>query len=722
MSAAAPVSPVSRVDGGWAQRAGDDARDALADGGEMTRAMPGFRPRPGQQALAASIARAIAERGSLVAEAGTGTGKTFAYLVPLLQAGGKALISTGTRHLQDQLHDRDLPAVRRALGSTVRTALLKGRANYVCRHHLERNLLDGRFPDPSIPVRLRRIRAFAATSETGDRAACPELAEDDPAWAWATSTRENCLGQECPEHRSCFVFEARKRAMQADVVVVNHHLFCADLALRDESVAELLPTADAVVFDEAHQLPDTATAFFGESLSTRQLQDLARDLVRAGLTGAADGADWRALADRVERTVRALRLAFDPSAARMRSVPRSAPVRRASLAQLRSLVALPAALEAVLADLVSISAIVAANAGRSPDLDRCGLRAEELRARALRWRDAIAALQQPATHTDRLAGAPNADVGPDDEPAAAEEYAAPAITWAEIGAQQITLRRTPLSVAGPFERHRAGPPRAWVFVSATLSVGDDFGHFVEALGLRDARCERWDSPFDFARQAALWVPRGVGDPGAPGHAARVVDAVWPLIRANRGRAFVLCTTLRAVREAADRLVSLAASDDERLGVLVQGDASRAALLTRFREPGASVLIGSASFWEGVDVAGDALSLVVIDKLPFAPPDDPVVKARSDALRRAGRDPFAALHLPAAALALKQGAGRLIRTEDDRGVLVVGDERLLTRGYGRLLIRGLPPFARVERVEDALGYLPAVPALSARPATNSDRPD
>jgi ATP-dependent DNA helicase DinG len=406
----------------------------------------------------------------------------------------------------------------------------------------------------------------------------------------------------------------------------------------------------------------------------------------------------------------------------MRGVPRSAPVRRASLAQLRSLVALPAALEAVLADLVSISAIVAANAGRSPDLDRCGLRAEELRARALRWRDAIAALQQPATHTDRLAGAPNADVGPDDEPAAAEEYAAPAITWAEIGAQQITLRRTPLSVAGPFERHRAGPPRAWVFVSATLSVGDDFGHFVEALGLRDARCERWDSPFDFARQAALWVPRGVGDPGAPGHAARVVDAVWPLIRANRGRAFVLCTTLRAVREAADRLVSLAASDDERLGVLVQGDASRAALLTRFREPGASVLIGSASFWEGVDVAGDALSLVVIDKLPFAPPDDPVVKARSDALRRAGRDPFAALHLPAAALALKQGAGRLIRTEDDRGVLVVGDERLLTRGYGRLLIRGLPPFARVERVEDALGYLPAVPALSARPATNSDRPD
>jgi len=722
MPAAGPVSAPQGGGAGEVERAADAARDALADGGALASAISGFRPRPGQQALAASIARAIAERSSLVAEAGTGTGKTFAYLVPLLQAGGKALISTGTRHLQDQLHDRDLPAVRRALGSAVSTALLKGRANYVCRHHLERNVADGRFPDPAIPVRLRRIRAFAATSETGDRAACPELAEDDPAWAWATSTRENCLGQECPEHRGCFVFEARRRAMQADVVVVNHHLFCADLALRDESVAELLPTADAVVFDEAHQLPDTATAFFGESLSTRQLQDLARDLVRAGLTGAADGADWRALTDRMERSVRGLRLAFDPSAARMRGVPRSAPMRRASLTQLRGLSALPAALDAIVADLLSVSAIVAANAGRSPDLDRCGLRAEELRVRAVHWRDALAAPLQPAAYADRPSGAPHEGAGADDEPAAAEADDAPAVTWAEIGAQQVTLRRTPLSVAGPFERHRAGPPRAWVFVSATLSVGDDFGHFVDGLGLQDARCERWDSPFDFARQAALWVPRGVGEPGAPGHAARVVDAVWPLILANRGRAFVLCTTLRAVREAADRIVSLTASGDDRVGVLVQGDASRAALLARFREPGASVLVGSASFWEGVDVAGDALSLVVIDKLPFAPPDDPVVKARSDALRRAGRDPFSALHLPAAALALKQGAGRLIRTEDDRGVLVVGDERLLTRGYGRLLMRGLPPFARVEGVEEALEFLPRLAALSARLATRHDPPD
>ena len=700
------------------------AREALSEGGPLARALPGFRCREGQQGLAASVARAIAGRGTLVAEAGTGTGKTFAYLVPLLQAGGRALISTGTRHLQDQLHDRDLPAVRAALGLSVSTAILKGRSNYVCRYHLERNLADGRFPDPGIPDRLRTIRIFAGSSDTGDRAACPDLGEDDPAWAWATSTRENCLGQDCPEHRGCFVFEARRRAMQADVVVVNHHLFCADLALRDEAVAELLPNADAVVFDEAHQLPETATAFFGESVSTRQLLDLSRDLVRAGRIGAPDGADWRALADRLEHSVRELRLAFEPPAVRVRGPTRGAAPRRASLEQLREIAALPDALDAVLADLVSVSAIVAANAGRSPDLDRCGLRAAELCERAQRWGAALggAAPGAAAPHgADEDAPEPPGDEAPRAAaPAEAADADTPSVVWAETVGPQATLRRTPLSVAGPFERHRAGPPRAWIFVSATLSVGEDFGHFVDALGLRDARCERWESPFDFARQAALWVPRGIGEPGAPGHAARLVDAAWPLVVANGGRAFVLCTTLRAVRECAERIAARIADEGVGLRLLVQGDASRAALLARFRDPGAPVLVGSAGFWEGVDVAGDALSLVVIDKLPFAPPDDPVVKARSDAMRRAGRDPFSALHLPAAALALKQGAGRLIRTEDDRGVLVVGDERLITRGYGRLLLRGLPPFARVERVQDALAFLPDSARLSARPATTSDR--
>jgi ATP-dependent DNA helicase DinG len=729
----------------------DAAAAALGEGGALARAIPGFRPREGQQALAASIAAAVAERGTLVAEAGTGTGKTFAYLVPLLLAGGKALVSTGTRHLQDQLHGRDLPAVRAALGRDLRTALLKGRGNYVCHHHLGRHRLDGRFADPGMPAKLRRIDLFAQTSVTGDRAECTGLAEDDPAWAHATSTRENCLGQECPEIKRCFVFRARREALTADVVVVNHHLFCADLALREDSIAELLPTADAVVFDEAHQLPDAATEFFGEAVSTRQLLELARDLVRAGLTEARDGADWRALADRLERAGRELRLAFEaggeggvaPRFGARRGAAQAPASRRFSAAQLRALPGLDDALDDLLADLVSVSAIVAGNAGRGPELDRCGLRATELGERLQRWAVALSEDGLTVAPAEQDAGEPAWDDLPvrrDDPPSRAVRSAPPdrgepvgagafaraaglpgpepagagpvnpaaddpAVVWAETNAQHASLRRTPLSVAAAFGRHRAGPPRAWIFVSATLSVGRDFSHFVDALGLHDARCERWESPFDFARQAALWVPRGIGEASAPGFAGRVAQAVWPLVAANRGRAFFLCTTLRAMREIAETLRALDAEHGTGLQMLVQGDASRPELLERFRAAVAPVLIGSAGFWEGVDVAGDGLSLVVIDKLPFAPPDDPVVKARGEALRRAGRDPFAHDSVPAAAMALKQGAGRLIRSETDRGVLVVGDERLATRGYGRRLVASLPPFTRVLRWEDALAFLP-----------------
>ncbi len=691
------------------------ARTALADGGPLSIAVSGFRPRTGQQALAASIGRAVAERGTLVAEAGTGTGKTYAYLVPLLLAGGKAMVSTGTRQLQDQLHARDLPVVRAALGAGLQTTLLKGRANYVCHHHLERHLADGRFSDPGTPMKLRRIHRFAGVSVTGDRAECTDLSEDDAAWGYATSSRENCLGQECPELSRCFVVRARREAMNADLVVVNHHLFCADLALREDSLGELLPTADTVVFDEAHQLPEVATEFFGEAVSTRQLFEIARDLLRAGMVQAPDGADWRALADRLEHASRELRLAFEVGVASPRALlgsARGAISRRWSADQLRALPALEDTLDAILADLVSVSAIVAVNAGRGPDLDRCGLRATEIGERLQRWSAALVADERgrratpEALELEEEEGADGVLVV-DSQLGSTQVSGAedPAVVWAETGAQHATLRRTPLSVATTFERHRAGTPRAWIFLSATLSVGGDFAHFVEALGLHDARCERWDSPFDFGRQAAFWIPRGIGEASAPGFSQRVAQAAWPLLVANRGRAFFLCTTLRAMREIAERLGELDAADGIGLTRLVQGEAPRPLLLERFRNEPNAVLIGSASFWEGVDVAGDALSLVVIDKLPFAPPDDPVVKARSEALRRAGRDPFSHEQLPAAAMALKQGAGRLIRSEGDRGVLLVCDERLVTRGYGRRLIASLPPFRRVERWQDALPFLP-----------------
>jgi ATP-dependent DNA helicase DinG len=697
------VTPADTLHASGDPELSDAAAEVLGEGGALARALPSFRPRASQQAMAAAVGRAIAERGTLVAEAGTGTGKTFAYLVPLLLGGGKVLVSTGTRHLQDQLHARDLPAVRAALGVDRRTALLKGRANYVCHHHLERHLSDGRFADPATPDRLRRIRIFALASETGDRAEFPELAEDDPAWAYATSTRENCLGQECPEIKRCFVFRARREALAADVVVVNHHLFCADLALRDESMGELLPTADAVVFDEAHQLPEAATEFFGESVSSRQLVELARDLVRAGLVEARDGADWRSLADRLERSARELRLALEGEGASARGGRggfgrgAAAVARRLGDEQLRAMPELDDAVESVLAELVSVSAIVANNAGRGPELDRCGLRATELLVRLQRWMAALSDGQGAAAGTAEDMppsddagrsgddGWPHDDAPPHDDRRSHDD--GPSVVWAETSGAQAILRRTPLSVAAAFDRHRAGPPRAWIFVSATLSVGGDFRHF------------------DFARQAALWVPRGLGEAGAPGFASRVAQAAWPLVVANRGRAFFLCTTLRAMREVAARLGELDAQEGTGLQRLVQGEAPRNELLARFRRARAAVLVGSAGFWEGVDVAGDALSLVVIDKLPFAPPDDPVVRARNEAMRRAGRDPFSSAQLPAAALALQQGAGRLIRSETDRGVLVVCDERLVTRGYGRRLIASLPPFARVASWEEALAYLP-----------------
>ena len=683
-----PGSTVEAVDGEGsriAQALNDSVQQCMGEAGLLSQRLPGFRHRPGQLELAASIAESLSTRDCLVAEAGTGTGKTYAYLVPLLLSGARALISTGTRHLQDQLHARDLPAVKAALGVDVRTALLKGRSNYVCTHHLERALVDGRFTDPSTPGKLRRIHRFSQLSESGDRSECVDVAEDDSAWAHATSTRENCLGQECAHIKQCFVMRARREALVADVVVVNHHLFCADLALRDDGTAELLPNVEAIVFDEAHQLPDAASEFFGESVSTRQLIDLSRDLVRAGLTEARDAADWRSVSDRLERASRDLRLAFDAGGVQPGS-------RRLNTDSLRAMSGMDDAIDAVSADLVSVSAIVAANAGRGAELDRCGLRATELLERLQRWMGALGALdgRAPVLEGDEGHAGPNAD---------------PSVVWAETHGQHVSLRRTPLSVAAAFGRHRAGASRAWVFLSATLSMGQDFTHFVDALGLQDARCQRWESPFDFAGQAACWIPRGIGAATSAGFSQRLASETWPLIVANRGRAFVLCTSLRSMRELAAAFRAL--DDRQGLGLtwLVQGESPRPILLERFRAAGAAVLVGSAGFWEGVDVSGDALSLVIIDKLPFAPPDDPVVQARGEAMRRDGKDPFTHSQLPEAALALKQGAGRLIRSETDRGVLVLGDERLLTRGYGKRLLASLPPFARVERYEDALQYLP-----------------
>ena len=608
--------------------------------------------------MARAIQQAMERTGVLVAEAGTGTGKTFAYLVPALLAGGKVIVSTGTKTLQDQLFDRDLPAVRAALATGASIALLKGRTNYVCLYRLRRAAEAG-VPSADEAGQLRRIQRFAAISATGDRADLADLPEDAPVWAHATSTRDNCLGQGCPDYGDCFVMRARRNALAADVVVINHHLFFADVVLRDEGISELLPACNTVVFDEAHQLPETARLFFGESVSSAQIVDLARD-ARAELRSAGGAsAELEALANRLDKAARNLRLAFGEGATRMAW---NQALRQAGFAD---------ALQALQSALKTLRGPLEAQAERSEGLESCARRAGAALTTLVRMRE-----------TEPL-----------------EE-----VRWVEVFAHTVRLNATPLSSAELFSRQMDDHPRAWIFTSATLAVGEDFGHFTRELGLPRAATARWASPFDFARQAVLYLPKGLpGDPNEPAFTDAVIDAALPVLEASGGRAFLLFTTLRALRRAHERL-----RDRLRYPLLVQGTGSRSELLARFRALGNAVLLGAQSFWEGVDVRGDALSLVVIDKLPFAPPDDPVLAARIEAVRARNGNAFAELQLPQAVLSLKQGAGRLIRDETDRGVLMLCDPRLASKAYGRQILKSLPPMRLTRNLSEVQSFFATHP--------------
>ncbi|GAB4181162.1 MAG: ATP-dependent DNA helicase [Rhodocyclaceae bacterium] len=633
----------------------------FAQGGALARAVPGYRVRAQQLEMAQAIAEALADNSVLVAEAGTGTGKTFAYLVPALLAGGKLIVSTGTKTLQDQLFGRDLPCVRAALGVPLRVALLKGRANYVCHYHLERTLGQARMPSREAASQLRAIARYARTTHSGDKAGLARVPEDSPAWPMVTSTRENCLGQECPHYKDCFVIAARREAMAADVVVVNHHLFFADVMLRDEGVAELLPACNAVIFDEAHALAETASAFFGESVSTAQLADLARDARNEAAVHAADFPELGEAAHALERASRELRLAVGGENARLaaRAVEANPDFGRA--------------LGAVAGALERLAAALEAQAERSAEIANCARRAAETILRLARWR------------------------GPGDEAW---------VRWVEVFTHAAALNATPLAVGEIFRRQREGHPRAWIFTSATLAVGEDFSHYCGELGLEGARTGRWGSPFDYEQHALLYVPRGLPDPNAPEYAEAVAAAAWPPICASGGGAFVLCTSLRAMRRIHEWIAARIAEEGRAFPLLLQGESSKSELLARFRAARDAVLVASQSFWEGVDVRGRSLRLVVIDRLPFQPPDDPVLAARIESLRRSGRNPFLDYQLPRAALALKQGAGRLIRDEADRGVLMICDPRLVEKPYGSRIWRSLPPMRRTRGLEDVLGFFAA----------------
>ena len=633
--------------------------DLFTGQGPLASVVPFYRQRPQQLEMGQAILEALEGRGRLVVEAGTGTGKTLAYLVPIMLFEGKVILSTGTKTLQDQLFQKDIPAVREALRRPITVALLKGRSNYVCHYHLERGLLDARLKSREEALHLQHIARFAAVTDTGDRMACTDVPEDSPAWMWATSTRDNCLGSECPQHKECFVLKARKKALEADLVVVNHHLFFADVWLKDEGAGELLPACNAVIFDEAHQLPQTASLFFGETVTTGVLVDLCRDVRAESSISAPDFVELPVAAGDLETAARQVRLTLGPALARL---PAAKALERSGFKE---------AVDFMIQRLAKLDALLESQAERAEALQRLHERCREAADRLERW---LSPMVEAGT-----------------------------VRWMEATAHAVLFHATPLNAGELFARQIEDDPRAWVFTSATLSVRGDFSHYLAEIGLTEARTGVWDSPFDYANQALLYVPEGMPDPNSPGYTEAVVQAAWPVLQASGGRAFLLFTSLRAMNEAYRLIQERMARADVQFPLLLQGEKSRSELLDEFRRMGNAVLLGSQSFWEGVDVAGEALSLVVIDRLPFQPPDDPVLAARVDALKRAGKNPFFDYQLPHAVISLKQGAGRLIRRESDRGVLMICDPRLVDKPYGRRIWQALPPMRRSRKLTDAVVF-------------------
>jgi ATP-dependent DNA helicase DinG len=633
---------------------GLSSHDVLGPNGPLQRHLPGFKPRPQQQAMAVAVEAAIADRTTLIVEAGTGVGKTFAYLVPALLSGRKVIVSTGTRHLQDQLYHKDLPVIRAALKLPVKAALLKGRANYLCIHRLHN--AQEQLRSPASFKTLRRVREWAGRTRTGDVAELSQIPEHSELWPWITSTADNCLGTECAFFQQCHVVQARRAAQEADLVVINHHLFFADLSLRETGFAELLPSAHAFILDEAHQLPEIASNFFGAHLSSRQLLELARDTTAEQLKEAPDSGGLRDLAGQLEQTILDLRLSM------------GAPQSRGSWPQLRRQPDVERALAQLEAQLLALRSALQQVAERGKGLANCHRRASAL--------------------VTLLNGLRN---DPED-----------AVQWFESYSRGFVLHHTPLEVGDTFSAYLHGYACAWVFTSATLAVNGEFAHFTSRLGLAQAACKQLDSPYDFARKALLYLPRGLPDPGAATFTRAVVEAALPVLHASGGRAFMLFTSHRALREAAALLAELVGYP-----LLVQGSAPRRELLDRFREAGNAVLLGTTSFWEGVDVRGSALSCVIIDKLPFASPSDPVLQARLAALAARGGQPFVDVQLPQAVITLKQGIGRLIRDEEDTGVLMICDPRLTGRSYGRAFLNSLPQMPITHEFAEVEAFLIAI---------------
>ncbi len=621
----------------------------FSSNGDLSKVIDGYQPRQAQLEMAISIGETIDNDENLIAEAGTGTGKTFAYLAPAILSGKKVIVSTGTKNLQDQLFNKDIPIIRKAVKQPFRAALLKGRANYLCPYRLK-NALNSSFGFQKEDAHaLAQIKSWADHTQVGDISEVTDVQEGDPVWFNATSTVDNCLGQDCPDYADCFLAKARKKAQEADIVVVNHHLLCADWSIRETGFGELLPNVDVVVIDEAHQLSQIASNFLGINLSGKQLNDLATDSLTEYFKDAKDMPDLRTACEDLQLEIKDVRLAFGTE------------LRRGEWKDIESNPKINASLESLLEQLQRLTDQLELASVKSKGLESCYERCEQYESQ-----------MESIIHDNQ----------------------GDWIKWFETHSKSFTLSRTPLDIAKAFksfmQQHRA----SWIFTSATLSVANNFNYFVANLGLFETPCKTWESPFDFPNQSLFYHPKGLPKPVEADYTDKIIEFAAPVLQASQGRAFFLFTSHRALQRAAEIL-----PDMVDYPLLVQGKGSKSVLLEKFKQLGNAVLLATASFWEGVDVRGDALSCVIIDKLPFASPGDPVLKARLHAIEQKGRNPFFEYQLPTAVIALRQGVGRLIRDVEDKGVLMVCDPRLLKRAYGQMFLDSVPPMQRTRDIAE-----------------------
>lgn len=626
-----------------------DIESFFSSDGSLSKVIPGYLPRTSQLEMAVSIAESINAKHNLIAEAGTGTGKTFAYLVPAILSKKRVIISTGTKNLQDQLFNKDLPVVRKAINVPFKSALLKGRANYLCTYRLESALNSSfGFNKDDAPA-LAHIKAWSKRTKIGDISEISDVNEGDPVWSQATSTVDNCLGQDCPDYADCFLVKARKKAQESDIIVVNHYLLCADWSLRETGFGELLPDAEVIIIDEAHQLSEIASNFLGMSLSAKQLNELATDTLIEYFKDAKDMPELRTACEDLQFEVKDLRLAFGVE------------IRRGEWKDIEDNPKISSALNSVHEQLKRLAEQLQLASVRTKGLESCFDRVEELES--------------------QLDSLINNNSGK-------------WIRWYETHSKSLTLSKTPLDIAAEFNIFMQQHKASWIFTSATLSVANNFNHFSKGLGLNDTASKTWESPFDFEAQSLFYHPKGLPKPNEADFTEKVVEFALPVLQASKGRAFFLFTSHRALKKAAEIL-----ENKIDYPLLVQGTRAKAVLLDQFKQQGNAILLATSSFWEGVDVRGDALSCVIIDKLPFASPGDPVLKARLNAMEKQGRNPFFEYQLPTAVIALRQGVGRLIRDVNDTGVLMVCDPRLLKRAYGHMFLDSVPAMKRTREIED-----------------------